>query len=134
LLDDTNAARRHDATMGADLQIGDEVEVQERDGDAVVSYRGIVISRKGGSAQRTITLRRVSDGYAGERVVPLHAPATLVVRRVRPHRMRRSKLRYLRQRDEMATGLRRRHAGRLARMAEEIQQLLNLIRRRMAQE
>jgi tRNA (guanine37-N1)-methyltransferase len=127
LLDGANAAHRNDAAMGAELRAGGEVEIQACDGEGAKSYRGIVISRRGVPPLRTSTIRRVSQGDSGERIVPLHVP-TLFARRIRPHRMRRSKLNYLRQRDEAA--MRR----RLAEMAVAIEDLLNLIRQRKSQE
>lgn len=97
LLGDSRRTIRRDTAMGVELRIGAEVEIQER------------------------------DGRAGERIVPRQSPATLFVRRIRPHRVRRSRLNYLRQRDEAAI------QRRLTQMAVAIEDLLNLIRRRMSQ-
>lgn len=126
LLDKTDAARRN-AEMAADVQAGDEVEIHERDRDATVAYRGAVISKKGVSPERMITVRRVSRGHAVERIVPLHSPAIVQLRRIRPHRMRSSKLWYVRQRSPLVR-------RRMAKLADALQDLLNLIRQRIGQD
>lgn len=59
-------------------------------------YEGIVICMKNEGARRTFTVRKTSYGIGVERVFPLNSPRIVKVELVRPGKVRRAKLYYLR--------------------------------------
>ncbi len=93
------------------FEIGDTVRVHvkivEGEKERVQVFEGVVISRKGGSSAETFTVRKVSYGVGVERIFPVHSPVVERVDVVRPGRVRRAKLFYLRTKK-----------GKMARVAE----------------
>lgn len=83
-----------------DFQIGDSVRVhvkiKEGDKERIQIYAGTVISRDGGGASETFTVRRISYGEGVERVFPVHSPYVTRVEVERRGVVRRAKLYYLR--------------------------------------
>jgi len=74
------------------------VRVVEGEKSRIQIFEGEVIGRRGGNGLRaTFTVRKTSGGVGVERVFPLHAPIVEQVEVVRPGRVRRSKLYYLRK-------------------------------------
>jgi large subunit ribosomal protein L19 len=72
-------------------------KVVEGEKERVQSFEGKVIAIKGKTdADRTITVRRVSQGYGVERIFPLANPNVLAVEVLKTARVRQSKLYYLR--------------------------------------
>ena len=61
-------------------------------------FEGIVIAKKHGGINESITVRRISYGVGCEKVFPLHAPNVAMIETVRPGMVRRAKLYYLRDR------------------------------------
>jgi large subunit ribosomal protein L19 len=59
-------------------------------------YEGIVLCMKNAGARRTFTVRKTSYGVGVERVFPLNSPRIVKVELIRPGKVRRSKLYFLR--------------------------------------
>ena len=74
------------------------VKVKEGARERIQVYEGIVIAKKHGGIEETITVRRMSYGIGVEKVFPLHAPSVEKVEVVRKGKVRRAKLYYLRDR------------------------------------
>ncbi|MFQ5708890.1 MAG: 50S ribosomal protein L19 [bacterium] len=95
-----------------DFGPGDTVAVHskviEGDKERIQVFEGVVIKRKGGGINETVTVRKFSNGVGVERIFPLHSPNVDKIVRLRSGKVRRAKLYYLR-------GLR----GRAARIAEK---------------
>ena len=84
------------------VQIGDtvrvHVKVKEGSRERIQVYEGIVIAKKHGGIEETITVRRMSYGIGVEKVFPLHSPTIEKIEVVRHGVVRRAKLYYLRDR------------------------------------
>ncbi len=82
------------------FNVGDTVKVHfriiEGKNERVQVYEGLVICFKGSGATRTFTVRKNSYGVGVERVFPMHSPRIAKVEMVRPGKVRRAKLYYLR--------------------------------------
>jgi large subunit ribosomal protein L19 len=82
--------------------IGDVVKVHfkivEGKTERVQVYEGTVIAMNNGGIRKTVTVRKISFGVGVERVFPLHSPRVEKFELVRPGRVRRAKLYYLRDR------------------------------------
>ena len=59
-------------------------------------YEGLVLCLKNSGVRRTFTVRKNSYGVGVERVFPLYSPRIAKVELVRPGKVRRSKLYYVR--------------------------------------
>ena len=68
----------------------------------VQPFEGIVIARRGSGLNETFTVRRVTHGIGVERTFPLHSPRVDRIELVRPGKVRRAKLYYLRSRQGKA--------------------------------
>ena len=90
------------AKESANVQIGDtirvHVKVKEGSRERIQVFEGIVIAKKHGGIEETITVRRLSYGIGVEKVFPVHAPSIEKVEVVRHGKVRRAKLYYLRNR------------------------------------
>ena len=76
------------------VQIGDTEGSRER----IQVFEGVVIAKKHGGIEETITVRRISYGVGVEKVFPLHSPSIDTIQVVRNGAVRRAKLYYLRGR------------------------------------
>jgi len=89
-------------TDRTDFGIGDTVrvfvKVVEGSRERLQAFEGTVIARRNGSNRETFTVRRVSYGIGVERTFPLHSPRVDRIELVRPGKVRRAKLYYLRSR------------------------------------
>jgi len=83
-------------------EVGDtvrvHVKIKEGSRERVQVFEGIVIAKKHGGIDESITVRRISYGVGVEKVFPLHAPAVEKIELVRRGKVRRAKLYYLRDR------------------------------------
>jgi large subunit ribosomal protein L19 len=82
------------------FKVGDTVKVNfkivEGKTERVQAYEGLVICIKGAGVSRTFTVRKNSYGVGVERVFPLHSPRIQGIELVRPGKVRRAKLYYIR--------------------------------------
>ncbi len=80
--------------------IGDTIRCKMRITEAgksrIQNYEGVVVGRRGSANETTITVRKISNGVAVERVLPLESPNLTGVDVIRFGRVRRAKLYYLR--------------------------------------
>ena len=74
------------------------VKIKEGSRERIQVFEGIVIAKKHGGIEETITVRRISYGVGCEKVFPVHAPNVVNVECVRHGKVRRAKLYYLRDR------------------------------------
>ena len=72
-----------------------KIEAQQKAENPPV-YEGLVICFKNSGIGRTFTVRKNSYGVGVERVFPLHSPRIAKVEVVRPGKVRRAKLYYIR--------------------------------------
>ena len=83
------------------FKVGDTVKVHfkivEGKTERVQIYEGLVIAVKNSRAGKTFTVRKISYGVGVERVFPLHSPRIVKVEVVRPGKVRRAKLYYIRE-------------------------------------
>jgi large subunit ribosomal protein L19 len=82
------------------FKAGDTVKVffkiVEGKTERIQVYEGLVICFKNGGIGRSFTVRKNSYGVGVERVFPLNSPRIQKIELVRPGRVRRSKLYYIR--------------------------------------
>jgi large subunit ribosomal protein L19 len=82
------------------VNVGDTVKVHfkiiEGKNERIQIYEGLVIAIKNSQVGRTFTVRKNSYGVGVERIFPLHSPRVAKVELVRPGRVRRAKLYYIR--------------------------------------
>jgi len=83
------------------FKVGDTVKVHfkivEGKTERVQIYEGLVIAMKNSKVGKTFTVRKISYGVGVERVFPLHSPRIVKVEVVRPGKVRRAKLYYIRE-------------------------------------
>jgi large subunit ribosomal protein L19 len=84
------------------------VRVREGDKQRLQAFEGVCIGRRGAGMSETFTVRKVSGGVGVERVFPLHSPIVASIKVVRPGRVRRAKLYYLRKLSGKAARIRER--------------------------
>lgn len=84
------------------VKIGDtvrvHVKVKEGSRERIQVFEGIVIAKKHGGIEETITVRRISYGIGVEKVFPVNSPTIEKFEIVRHGIVRRAKLYYLRDR------------------------------------
>ena len=84
------------------VEIGDtvrvHVKVKEGSRERIQVFEGIVIAKRHGGIEETITVRRISYGVGVEKVFPLPSPSIDTIQVVRSGKVRRAKLYYLRGR------------------------------------
>lgn len=85
-----------------EMNVGDTVRVtvriKEGSRERNQAFEGVLIAKKHGGINETITVRRISYGVGCEKVFPVHAPNIVSVDTVRRGKVRRAKLYYLRGR------------------------------------
>jgi large subunit ribosomal protein L19 len=72
------------------------VKIKEGEKERIQTFQGVVVSKRGGSATETFTVRKVSYGVGVERIFPLHSPAINEIEVITRGRVRRAKIYYLR--------------------------------------
>ena len=82
------------------FRVGDTVKVHfeiiEGKTKRIQLYEGVVLCIKGEGARRTFTVRKESYGVGVERVFPVTSPRIIKVELIRPGKVRRSKIYYVR--------------------------------------
>ena len=95
-----------------DIYVGDTVRVgvkiTEGNKERVQPYEGVVIAKRNGGLNQTITVRRIFQGIGVERVFMLHSPQVASLKVERRGKVRRAKLFYLRDRVGKATRVKQR--------------------------
>ena len=95
-----------------EIYVGDTVKVgvriREGTKERVQPYEGVVIAKRHGGLNETITVRRIFQGIGVERVFMLHSPQVASVKVERRGKVRRAKLFYLRDRVGKATRVKQR--------------------------
>ena len=95
-----------------DIYVGDTVKVgvkiTEGNKEIVQPYEGVVIAKRHGGLNQTITVRRIFQGIGVERVFMLHSPQVASLKVERRGKVRRAKLFYLRDRVGKATRVKQR--------------------------
>ncbi len=82
------------------------VRVVEGEKERIQIFKGNVIQRRGTGIGETVTVRKVTQGVAVERVFPIHSPRIAQIELVRSGRVRRARLFYLRGRKGKAARIR----------------------------
>ena len=84
------------------INVGDtvkvHVKVKEGARERIQVFEGIVIAKKHGGIEETVTVRRISYGVGVEKVFPVYSPSIDHIEVVRSGAVRRAKLYYLRGR------------------------------------
>ncbi|MGP1588166.1 MAG: 50S ribosomal protein L19 [Treponemataceae bacterium] len=82
------------------FKVGDTVKVHfkivEGKTERIQVYEGLVLCFKNSGIGRTFTVRKISYGVGVERVFPINSPRIAKVEVVKPGKVRRSKLYYIR--------------------------------------
>ena len=95
------------------MNVGDtvrvHVKIKEGSRERIQVFEGIIIARKHGGIEESITVRRISYTVGCEKVFPVHSPNIVNIETVRRGKVRRAKLYYLRQR-----------AGKAAKVKEKL--------------
>ncbi|MFC1663150.1 50S ribosomal protein L19 [Patescibacteria group bacterium] len=85
-------------SLKSGLRVKVSQKVVEGDKERLQAFEGHIIAIKGKTeADRTITVRRLQQGYGVERIFPLANPNVVEVEVLKSAKVRRSKLYYLRQ-------------------------------------
>ena len=92
--------------VGDTVRVG--VRISEGNKERVQPYEGVVISKRHGGLNGTITVRRIFQGIGVERVFMLHSPQVASIKVERRGKVRRAKLFYLRERVGKATRVKQR--------------------------
>lgn len=98
------------------FKIGDTVRVQTRiiegEKERLQAFTGTVIAKKGVGLSETFTLYRTAYGSSMDRVFLLHSPRIASVEVIRPGKVRKAKLYYLRGQSGKAAKVREQYTGK----------------------
>ena len=92
--------------VGDTVKVG--VKITEGNKERGQPYEGVVIAKRHGGLNQTITVRRIFQGIGVERVFMLHSPQVASLKVERRGKVRRAKLFYLRDRVGKATRVKQR--------------------------
>ncbi len=72
-------------------------KIKEGNKERVQVFQGTVIKTNAGhGVDSTFTVRKISEGIGVEKIFPIHSPTIVKIDVLRAHKVRRAKLRYLR--------------------------------------
>ena len=98
-----------------EFNIGDTVRVDMRiiegDKERLQAFAGTVIAKKGSGLSETFTIYRNAYGSSMDRVFLLHSPRIAHIEVIRPGKVRRAKLYYLRGRSGKAAKIREQYVA-----------------------
>jgi large subunit ribosomal protein L19 len=92
--------------VGDTVRVG--VRITEGNKERIQPYEGVVIAKRHGGLNATITVRRIFQGVGVERVFLVHSPQVASIKVERRGKVRRAKLFYLRDRVGKATRVKQR--------------------------
>ena len=92
--------------VGDTVKVG--VKITEGNKERIQPYEGVVIAKRHGGLNKTITVRRIFQGIGVERVFLLHSPQVASLKVERRGKVRRAKLFYLRDRVGTASRVKQR--------------------------
>ena len=92
------------ANVGDTVRV--HVKIKEGSRERIQVFEGIVIAKRHGGLEETITVRRLAYGVGVEKVFPIHSPLIEKIETVRTGFVRRAKLYYLRDRVGKAAKIR----------------------------
>ena len=92
--------------VGDTVKVG--VKITEGNKERVQPYEGVVIAKRHGGLNQTITVRRIFQGIGVERIFMLHSPQVASLKVERRGKVSRAKLFYLRDRVGKATRVKQR--------------------------
>ncbi len=92
--------------VGDTIKVG--VRIQEGGKERVQPYEGVIIAKRNGGINETITVRKTFQGIGVERVFLIHSPRISTIQVLRRGKVRRAKLFYLRDRVGKATRVKQR--------------------------
>ncbi len=92
--------------VGDTVKVG--VRISEGNKERVQPYEGVVIAKRHGGINQTITVRRIFQGVGVERIFMIHSPQVASIKVERRGKVRRAKLFYLRERVGKATRVKQR--------------------------
>ena len=85
-----------------EFKVGDTVKVyakiKEGNRERIQVFEGTVLKRQNGGVRETFTVRKASNGVGVEKTWPVHSPNVERVEVIRRGKVRRAKLKYLRNR------------------------------------
>lgn len=106
------------------FNVGDTVRVNTRviegEKERLQAFTGTVIAKKGSGLSETFTLYRTAYGSSMDRVFLIHSPRIANIEVIRPGKVRRAKLYYLRGRSGKATKIKELYVAEEA-VAQEAQ-------------
>jgi large subunit ribosomal protein L19 len=92
------------------FKVGDTVKIHfkivEGKTERIQVYEGLVIAMKNSRVGKTFTVRKNSYGVGVERIFPIYSPRIAKVEMIRPGRVRRAKLYYIREKIGKAAKIR----------------------------
>ncbi len=83
-----------DLSVGESVRLG--IRIVEGNRERVQYYEGVIIAMKNMGINKTITVRKVSQGVGIERIFLLHSPKVVSIEKKKLAKVRRSKLYFLR--------------------------------------
>lgn len=97
------------------FNVGDTVRVNTRiiegEKERLQAFSGTVVAKKGSGLSETFTIYRNAYGSSMDRVFLLHSPRIATIEVVRPGKVRRAKLYYLRGRSGKAAKIREQYVA-----------------------
>ena len=96
------------------FNVGDTVKVhvkiKEGNRERIQIFEGFVLKRQNGGIGETFTVRRIASGVGVEKTFPIHSPLVETIEVVRPGKVRRARLHYMRERTGKSAKIKSREA------------------------